>query len=62
MPLRLLRLLLKHGEELATEFDAGLARAPARAWRGVVRPPLSPQPKPYPNPSPSPYPYPYPYP
>ena len=54
MPLRLLRLLLKHGEELATEFDAGLARAPARAWRGVVRPPLSPQPQPYP------YPYPYP--
>jgi len=54
VPLRLLRLLLKHGEELATEFDAGLARAPARAWRGVVRPPLSPQPQPYP------YTYPYP--
>ena len=36
MPLRLLRLLLKHGEQLASDFDSGLAGAPARAWRGVV--------------------------
>ena len=36
VPLRLLRLLLRHAATLGGEFDEALKKTPALAWRGVV--------------------------
>ena len=36
VPLRLLRLLLKHATELKSEFADGFARTPSVVWRGSV--------------------------
>ena len=36
VPLRLLRLLLKHGTELQHEFSDGISSTPSVVWRGIV--------------------------
>ena len=52
VPLRLLRLLLRHAATLGGEFDEALKATPALAWRGVVPQlfarlaPRSPRPRP----------------